>query len=365
MADRNEIFISYAKGDRAHAQEFSDWLQSYGFKVWWDRELLAGQDYPQELERIIHESKCIVVLWSENSVKSRWVYQEAELGSNAGKLVPALVDISADKIPIGMRTTHATDFKDREGLLKAMQVIVQSPAVEVRVRSFLAQRLDYLLRRGRRMATPLRLTFFAEAVIIMWLFYHDFGAWRSVQHSTNRRDFENYLSSASFRFHAHSARDRMDEIDAFMKAIQDNDFHSYRDVFQAHSSTLYSKIAQIAYDRYTNNKGASLVFEDTNKRLLNDSDISTFDCDRLRLVRNQIFYRRGYCFTSDLGISVLPNEDCPTQCDEVLAINDAVSRSLREIETKNVDFIKHAEKTRFNGNECASSPKPRCSATKN
>ncbi|MGA7324650.1 MAG: TIR domain-containing protein [Rhodomicrobium sp.] len=364
MAADNDVFISYAKGDRSYAQEFADWLLSYGFKVWWDRELLAGQDYPQELERIIQNSRCAVVLWSENSVKSRWVYQEAELAAKSGKLVPALVDIDAAKIPMGMRTTHATSFSDRDGLLKAIQAAVQSPLAEQRTKSPFKQMSSYLFRRGVRLVTALRVTAIAAVAAVAWFVYGDVSDWRAISRSLNRPDFEAYLASGSLRFHRKSALERMEEIDAFNTAVRDNDFRSYKNVFEGHSATLYSKIASIAYARYESKTGAALIFQDTNKRLLSESDIANLDCDKLRLARNQIFFRRGYCFTSDLGISVLPNADCPKACNEILAINDAAGKSLNDVETKNVTFIERAEKNRASDNQCPAPQKPRCSRNK-
>jgi hypothetical protein len=364
MAADNDVFISYAKDDRSYAQEFADWLLSFGFNVWWDRELLAGQDYPLELERIIQNSRCVVVLWSENSIKSRWVYEEAELATNARKLVPALVDIDAGKIPLGLRTTHATSFSDRAGLLKAVQAIVHSPVVDQRAKSPFVQTLNYLFRRSARVITPFRVTALAAATITAWFAYTDLSDWHAIKQSLNRRDFEVYLASGSLRFHRASAADHIEEIDAFNKAIQDNDFRSYKNVFEGHNVTLYSKIASIAYARYEKKAGADIIFPDANKRLLNASDISNLDCDRLRLARNQIFFRRGYCFTSDLGISLLPNADCPSSCDGVLAVNDAVGKSLSDTERKNVTFIERAEQSRPADSQCPLPQKPRCSAGK-
>ena len=70
MAD---IFISYANGDREMAAKFAELLESVGFRVWWDRRIPAGRTWRSVLEDALREMRCLVVLWSKNSVQSPWV----------------------------------------------------------------------------------------------------------------------------------------------------------------------------------------------------------------------------------------------------------------------------------------------------
>jgi hypothetical protein len=349
----NDVFVSYAKEDRSRAQEFSDWLTSCGFRVWWDEELRAGQDYPQELERIILGSRCSVVLWSANSIRSRWVYQEAELATNAGTLVPVLLDIAPEQIPIGMRTTHAIPFDDRDALLKSIQYLVKSPAAERRSR--VARRLSYLGRRLPRILTPFRIALFLAAALLGWLAFRDQSDWQAIKASVNRKDFENYLTSGWLRFHTKTSREIMAEIDDFARAIDENDFRSYQRIFSNHNRTLYSLIARIAYERYENKKGGEIVFPNATTKPIDPSELAAFNCEKLRIARNQIFYRRGYCFTSDIGVSALPSADCPIPCETVLAINSLVFKSLNKFESANIDTIRTVEQSR-----CPAAPKPRC-----
>jgi hypothetical protein len=39
------------------------------------------------LEQVLQNMRCMVVLWSANSIKSEWVKEEAEEGKTQGKLV--------------------------------------------------------------------------------------------------------------------------------------------------------------------------------------------------------------------------------------------------------------------------------------
>ncbi|MEM6411483.1 MAG: toll/interleukin-1 receptor domain-containing protein, partial [Pseudomonadota bacterium] len=67
MAD---IFLSYSRADRPKAQQIAESLEAEGFSVWWDKVLRAGQTYDEVTEGMLRDSRVVVVLWSEVSVKS-------------------------------------------------------------------------------------------------------------------------------------------------------------------------------------------------------------------------------------------------------------------------------------------------------
>ncbi len=48
-------------------------LQSQGFEVWWDRDLLVGGTYEKDIDDAIRSAKCVLVIWSHHSVDSEWV----------------------------------------------------------------------------------------------------------------------------------------------------------------------------------------------------------------------------------------------------------------------------------------------------
>jgi hypothetical protein len=45
--------------------------------VWWDRKSAAGQAFDEAIERELEAAKCIIVLWSQASIDSEWVKNEA------------------------------------------------------------------------------------------------------------------------------------------------------------------------------------------------------------------------------------------------------------------------------------------------
>ncbi len=89
MAD---IFVSYKSEDHARARLISQTLQAEGFEVWYDHSLQAGEDYQEVIDRELRTALVVVVLWSKQSVKSRWVRSEATIGDRNGALAPAMVE---------------------------------------------------------------------------------------------------------------------------------------------------------------------------------------------------------------------------------------------------------------------------------
>ncbi|MBN8449256.1 MAG: toll/interleukin-1 receptor domain-containing protein [Candidatus Accumulibacter sp.] len=110
MAD---IFLSYATEDREKAVQVASQFESIGFSVWWDRKIPAGMTWRQVIETSLNQMGCMVVLWSEHSIASSWVSEEAEEGRNRARLVPALIDPVMP--PLGFRGIQAADLIDWTG----------------------------------------------------------------------------------------------------------------------------------------------------------------------------------------------------------------------------------------------------------
>ena len=104
-----DVFISYARADRSRVEPLARALEDAGFSTWWDDDLAGGVEYSREIEARIHAARAVLVLWSRTSIESTWVADEAELGRDTGKLVPALLDDVQPKI--GFRQFQAVDFR--------------------------------------------------------------------------------------------------------------------------------------------------------------------------------------------------------------------------------------------------------------
>jgi hypothetical protein len=76
--------------------------------VWWDRKIKAGQAFDEVIERELETAKHIVVLWSDASVTSEWVKNEAAVAVQRGVLVPVLLDNV--KTPLEFRRKQTADL---------------------------------------------------------------------------------------------------------------------------------------------------------------------------------------------------------------------------------------------------------------
>ncbi len=88
----SDIFISYASEDRERVRALADALTQEGFSVWRDRKIRAGQAFDSIIEQALDAAQCVIVCWSEPSVKSEWVKNEAAVGAERGILVPVFLD---------------------------------------------------------------------------------------------------------------------------------------------------------------------------------------------------------------------------------------------------------------------------------
>jgi hypothetical protein len=107
------IFLSYAQEDVTVAKRVAEALAQEGWSVWWDRTILAGTTWREEIEAALDKSHCVIVLWSTHSVGSHWVIEEAETGRARGALCPVLIETV--KQPLGFRSIQAADLSTWEG----------------------------------------------------------------------------------------------------------------------------------------------------------------------------------------------------------------------------------------------------------
>jgi hypothetical protein len=105
MAD---VFISYNRSDRPVAEAMARELRQLGVDVWWDHELLGGEDYRRKISELISRTQAAIVIWSRRSVDSQWVISEAAAARERKVLVPVTID--GEQPPIDFRTLHTTDL---------------------------------------------------------------------------------------------------------------------------------------------------------------------------------------------------------------------------------------------------------------
>lgn len=111
--EMSDIFISYGHEDKAKAKCLAEALKHQGLSVWWDPHIPPGKTFAQVIEEELDAANCVVVLWSNNSVKSEWVQTEASEGRRRGILIPVLIEDVI--IPLEFRRIQAAVLIDWDG----------------------------------------------------------------------------------------------------------------------------------------------------------------------------------------------------------------------------------------------------------
>jgi TIR domain len=127
MAD---VFLSYSRLDREHAKLVATTLEAEQISVWWDSELHPGETFDAEIENQITEAKCVLVIWTTNSVKSKWVRSEASEGDDRQILIP--VKKEPVRLPLAFRLIQTEDLTNWHGEREAQswqRVILQVRAL--------------------------------------------------------------------------------------------------------------------------------------------------------------------------------------------------------------------------------------------
>jgi hypothetical protein len=87
-----EVFISYKKEDVDRVRLIAEALAQAGYEVWWDHRIPPGRTYREVIGAALQTAKCVIVVWSQKSIESQWVLDEADAGQQRRVLLPILID---------------------------------------------------------------------------------------------------------------------------------------------------------------------------------------------------------------------------------------------------------------------------------
>lgn len=102
------VFLSYDREDAGRARTIAAALEKAGHSVWWDLHVRGGAQFSKVIEEALKAADAVVVLWSERSVESAWVRDEAAAGRDSGRLVPVSLDVTEP--PLGFRQFQTIDL---------------------------------------------------------------------------------------------------------------------------------------------------------------------------------------------------------------------------------------------------------------
>lgn len=110
---RPTVFLSYSRADHDHARVLALALEEAGLQVWWDALIEGGAVFAKTIETALAASDAVVVLWSQHSIASDWVLDEAAHGRDMKKLVP--VSLDGTEPPLGFRQYQAITLAMGQG----------------------------------------------------------------------------------------------------------------------------------------------------------------------------------------------------------------------------------------------------------
>ena len=128
MAD---VFISYARVDKARVAPLVAAIEAQGWSVWWDPAIAPGQEFDRQITKELESAAAVLVVWTPTSVESRWVRGEAREGADRGILVPVRFDRAS--LPIDVRAIHTTDLDESasradspqfQEILRALEAVI-------------------------------------------------------------------------------------------------------------------------------------------------------------------------------------------------------------------------------------------------
>ena len=122
----HQVFISYSRKDQEKAFEILEILESWGLKVWIDKNgIFSSANFKSMIEDAIENTKAVIFLSSENSNKSEYVRKEI---SYAIKLQKPIIPIMLDNSPFGeglrldLSDVDQVDYSSYEDAIRKLRV---------------------------------------------------------------------------------------------------------------------------------------------------------------------------------------------------------------------------------------------------
>ena len=110
-----DVFVSYAREDRARITPILDGLRHEGLNVWWDGEIPAGASWRQTLIEQLNSARCVLVVWSETSASAAGDFVQDEAGRAKSRRVMLPLRIDDVTEPLGYGEIQSLDLVNWSG----------------------------------------------------------------------------------------------------------------------------------------------------------------------------------------------------------------------------------------------------------
>ena len=150
------VFISYAHDNKREVSEITRYLRAHKINIWWDNGILPGDPWREQIQANLENCQAVLTLWTEQSVGSKSVIEEAAAGKRQGKLLHAKLD--STPLPYGFGEVQYADLTnwDRQSdgqeslrLIEALRQKLDPDAAKVRQHLDAASPVEFTARNGK------------------------------------------------------------------------------------------------------------------------------------------------------------------------------------------------------------------------
>ncbi len=103
------IFISYSKKDTEYVSSLVQALRKQGFDVWFDKNIITGNDWDDTIEEELKKADAVVLILSKSSVESEGVKDEMSYAMSLGKNLNP-IKIEDCSVPMRLARKQYIDF---------------------------------------------------------------------------------------------------------------------------------------------------------------------------------------------------------------------------------------------------------------
>ena len=111
----SDVFISYKSDDAARVIRLVRALETAGLSVWWDRSLVAGENWRSQIQCALDAAKCVIVVWTDESIGPAGDFVRDEAGHAKRRRVLVPVKLSRVDPPMGFGEIQAIDLTRWKG----------------------------------------------------------------------------------------------------------------------------------------------------------------------------------------------------------------------------------------------------------
>jgi len=117
-----DVFISYSQSRRELTAGLAEDLEAAGYLTWWDTDLVAGDNFRDEINKHLEACKAAIIIWTPESIKSEWVLSEASHALRLRKLVNIHVPgVTSEAIPKPFDQRHSVEIDNRAAIIRAVK----------------------------------------------------------------------------------------------------------------------------------------------------------------------------------------------------------------------------------------------------